>query len=97
MDIRFIVDINAGKLAKWLRIMGYDALIFRDKDDSDMIKIALKQNRVILTKDSGIIKRRIVTDGTLKAVLVEGEDHELPLQQVVNELGLDYHFNPFLV
>ena len=38
MDMKFIVDINVGKLAKWLRIMGYDALLFKDKDDSDMVK-----------------------------------------------------------
>jgi uncharacterized protein with PIN domain len=95
MDIKFIVDINAGKLAKWLRMMGYNAVLFRDKDDSDMIRIALQQNRVILTKDTEILKRRLVTSGKLKTILVEGEDPELQLQQVVNELGLDYHFNPF--
>jgi uncharacterized protein with PIN domain len=97
MDIKFIVDINAGKLAKWLRMMGYNAVLFRDKDDSDMIRIALQQNRVILTKDTEILKRRLVTSGKLKTILVEGEDPELQLQQVVNELGLDYHFNPFSI
>lgn len=95
MDMRFIVDINAGKLAKWLRIMGYDALLFRDKDDGDMIRLALKENRTILTKDTGILKRRLVTSGTLKAILIESEDTELQLQQVVRELGLDYHYSPF--
>jgi uncharacterized protein with PIN domain len=95
MDIRFIVDINAGKLAKWLRIMGYNALLFRDKDDGDMVRIALKEKRTILTKDTGILKRRLITSGTLKAILVEGEDPELQIQQIVNELGLDYHYSPF--
>jgi uncharacterized protein with PIN domain len=97
MDTRFIVDINAGKLAKWLRIMGYDAVLFRDKDDSDMIKIALRENRTILTKDTEILKRRLVTSGKLKTILIEGEDPELQLQQIVGELGLDYHFNPFSI
>jgi uncharacterized protein with PIN domain len=97
MDIGFIVDINAGKLAKWLRIMGYDALLFRDKDDSDMVRIALQQNRIILTKDTEILKRRLITQGKLKAILVEDEDSELQLQQVARELGLDYRFNPFSI
>lgn len=97
MDIKFIVDINAGKLAKWLRIIGYNAILFRDKDDSDMIKIALQESRVILTKDTGILKRRLVTSGKLKTILIEGEDPELQIQQVVGKLGLDYHFNPFSI
>jgi uncharacterized protein with PIN domain len=97
MDIKFIVDINAGKLAKWLRIMGYNAVLFRDKEDSEMVRLALQQNRVILTKDTEILKRRLVTSGKLKTILIEGEDPELQLRQVVNELGLDYHFNPFSI
>jgi uncharacterized protein with PIN domain len=95
MDMKFIVDINVGKLAKWLRIMGYDAILFKDKDDSDMVKIALRQDRTILTKDTGIMRRRLVTNGKLKALLIEGENSELQIQQVANKLDLDFHFNPF--
>jgi uncharacterized protein with PIN domain len=97
MDIKFIVDINAGKLAKWLRIMGYDALLFNDEDDGKMIKIALNENRVILTKDSQITKRRLVTSGKLKAVLVEGDDPKTQLRQITSALDLDYQFKPFSV
>jgi uncharacterized protein with PIN domain len=97
MDIKFIVDINAGKLAKWLRIMGYDALLFNDEDDGKMIKIALNENRVILTKDSQITKRRLVTSGKLKAVLIEGDDPKTQLRQIASALDLDYHFKPFSV
>lgn len=95
MDMKFIVDINVGKLAKWLRIMGYDALLFKDKDDSDMVKIALRQERIILTKDTGIMKRRLVTNGKLKALLIEGENSELQIRQVAEMFGLDFHYNPF--
>jgi uncharacterized protein with PIN domain len=97
MDIKFIVDINAGKLAKWLRIMGYDALLFNDEDDGKMIKIALNENRVILTKDSQITKRRLVTSGKLKAVLIEGDDPKTQLRQIASALDLDYQFKPFSV
>ena len=33
-NLKFIVDNNVGKLAKWLRIMGYDTLLFNNSDDS---------------------------------------------------------------
>ena len=94
MDIRFIVDINAGKLAKWLRIMGYNALLFRDKDDGEMVKIALREGRVILTKDTGIIKRRLVTNGKLKAILISQENAKAQLLEVVKTLNPN-HWKPF--
>ena len=97
MEIKFIVDNNVGKLAKWLRIMGYDALFFSGADDGGMVKVALAQNRVILTKDTEVMKRRLVTSGKLKAILIEGDDVEAQLHQVVEALGLDYHFSPFSI
>ena len=97
MAIKFIVDNNVGKLAKWLRIMGYDALLFSGVDDGRMVKMALAQNRVILTKDSQIMERRLVTSGRLKAVLIEDDDVKAQLRQVVTALNLDYHFRPFSI
>ena len=97
MEIKFIVDNNVGKLAKWLRIMGYDALLFSGEDDSRMVKVALAQNRVILTKDTQIMSRRLVTSGRLKAILIEDDDIEAQLHQVVEALNLDYHFRPFSI
>ena len=95
MEIKFIVDNNVGKLAKWLRIMGYDALLFTGDDDSGMVKIALAEDRVILTKDSQIMKRRLITSGRLKAMLIADDDVMAQLRQVVHTLDLDHHFNPF--
>jgi uncharacterized protein with PIN domain len=93
--IKFIVDINAGKLAKWLRIMGYDTLLFMDKDDGQMVKIALRDSRIILTKDSQFLKRRIITSGKIRAMLVEGEDSKGQLKQVTEAFKLDYQHKPF--
>jgi len=97
VEIKFIVDNNVGKLAKWLRIMGYDALLLSGEDDGRMVKVALAQNRVILTKDTQIMRRRLVTSGRLKAILIEDDDVEAQLHQVVEALSLDYHFRPFSI
>ncbi|MBC8511939.1 MAG: Mut7-C RNAse domain-containing protein [Dehalococcoidia bacterium] len=97
MEIKFVVDNNVGKLAKWLRIMGYDALLFREKDDGEMIKIALSDNRVVLTKDTQIMQRRLITSGRLKAILIEDDDSKAQLRQVADALGLDYQLRPFSV
>jgi len=93
--VKFIVDSNVGKLARWLRMMGYDALFYQDIDDDKMIKIALSQNRAVLTKDTQIMKRRVVTNGKLKALLITDDDPKIQLRQVVKQLGLSCKMRPF--
>ncbi len=75
--------------------MGYDTLFFEGGDDSLMVKAALAQGRVILTKDTEIMRRRVVTSGRLKVVLIEGDDPELWLKQVTENLKLNCQFRPF--
>jgi len=86
-----------GKLAKWLRVMGYDTLFFGGSDDSGMIAIALAEDRVILTRDTQIMKRRVVTSGQLKAILIQSDKPELQMQQVIDTLDLDCRFKPFSI
>lgn len=95
MEIKFIVDNNVGKLARWLRMMGYDTLLFKQKNDSKMIKIALHENRVILTRDTQLMKRRVITSGKLKAVLITQDDPKAQLQETAANLNLSYSFSPF--
>jgi len=95
MEIKFIADNNVGKLARWLRLMGYDTVLLEQKDDKQMIGIALSNARVILTKDAQFMKRRLVTDGKIKAVHIKHDDPRLQVQEVVKTLELDYHFKPF--
>jgi len=94
-EYRFIVDHNVGKLAKWLRMMGYDSLFFNGSDDSDMVKQALAEHRIILTRDRAIMKRRVVTKGQINAVLIDSEEPEQQLRQVMDILDLDCRFRPF--
>ncbi|MAM65290.1 MAG: hypothetical protein CL702_02780 [Chloroflexi bacterium] len=60
---RFVVDINVGRLAKWLRVMGYDAIFPKENGDNELVRIALRENRVIVTRDAGIALRRVVRLG----------------------------------
>jgi len=96
-DLKFIVDINVGKLARWLRMMGYDTLLFDGPDDGQMLKIALEQDRVILTKDSQFLKRRLITSGTARALFTGGDDPQKQLKLVVDTFQLDYKHKPFTI
>ncbi len=93
MKTRFIVDTNVGKLAKWLRIMGYDALFINGIDDDQLIKIALEEKRIILTRDTHIFERRIASK--LKGILIENDDIWTQLRQVVHTLNLRYKRRQF--
>jgi uncharacterized protein with PIN domain len=94
---KFIVDTNVGKLVKWLRIMGYDTLFFNGGDDASMVAIALAERRVILTRDSQIVKRRVVTSGQLRTILVESDNPELQIKQVIETMNLNCQFRPFTI
>ncbi|HLE02408.1 MAG TPA: Mut7-C RNAse domain-containing protein [Dehalococcoidia bacterium] len=93
--MKFLVDMNVGKLARLLRMMGYDALLFQGHDDGALVKRALAEGRVVLTKDGQVFQRRVVRLGRLKALRIEGEDPFLQLRQVVEAFRLKYDYRPF--
>ncbi|MBN3036217.1 MAG: Mut7-C ubiquitin/RNAse domain-containing protein [Bacteroidales bacterium] len=61
--IRFIVDVHLGKLARYLRMLGFDTLYRNDYEDNQIISIAAAEKRIILTRDIGILKNNAVTHG----------------------------------
>jgi uncharacterized protein with PIN domain len=92
---KFIVDCNVGKLTKWLRLMGYDVRFFNGRDDSHLVVTAQAEGRVILTRDTQIMKRRVITSGKLKAILIQSDKPERQIHQVIDALDLDSQFKPF--
>lgn len=92
---KFIVDRNVGKLARWLRLMGYDTRFFDGSDDAELVAIARAEGRVILSRDTQIMKRRLITSGQIKAVLIESDQPGRQIHQVIDTLGLDSRFRPF--
>jgi len=96
-NLKFIVDCNVGKLVKWLRLMGYDTRFFNGSNDSHLVAAALAEGRVILTRDTQIMKRRVVTSGQIRAVLILNDEPELQIRQVIDALDLDCQFKPFTI
>jgi uncharacterized protein with PIN domain len=61
--VRFILDVHLGKLARYLRLLGFDTYYDTRYNDDEIIQMALQQHRIILTRDIGLLKNRIVTHG----------------------------------
>ena len=60
-----MLDVHLGKLARRLRLLGFDCLYRNDYPDREIIHDALVQQRAILTRDRGILKHRSVIYGLL--------------------------------
>ncbi len=81
---RFIADSMLGRLARWLRLLGHDTVYEPRWDDRTIIRIAVRDRRTILTRDRGLMARKIVRDG----LLVDSEDLAAQLRQVLRAFKL---------
>lgn len=57
-ELRFLLDVHLGTLARRLRLVGVDAAYDRDADDDELIERANAARRVLLTQDRGLLRRR---------------------------------------
>jgi uncharacterized protein with PIN domain len=56
-EVRFLADAMLGRLATWLRVLGYDAEYERGKDRL-LVERARREERILLTRDTGLLRRR---------------------------------------
>jgi uncharacterized protein with PIN domain len=81
--MKFIVTKELGRLAKWLRILGYDTAYFKEDKLSSLLIKSLQENRVILTRNNKLKSHRGSRNLIIKSDFVNEQ-----LQQVVKELAL---------
>ena len=60
---RFVLDTHLGRLARYLRLLGFDCLYRNDFHDDELARISDEQQRTLLTRDRILLQRRIVTRG----------------------------------
>jgi uncharacterized protein with PIN domain len=76
-------------------MMGYNSVFFNGDDDSQMVKQALAEGRIILTRDTGMMRRRAISSGRVQAVLITSEEPERQMQQLMSILDLKGQSRPF--
>ena len=79
---RFVADVMLGRLARWLRALGYDTLYLRDAPDRRLLAIALAERRRLLTRDAALARR-----AREAGLLVRAEALDAQLQEVVRACG----------
>lgn len=62
-EVRFILDTHLGKLANYLRLMGFDTLYRNDLGDDALTAGSIEERRILLTRDTGLLKRKEITHG----------------------------------
>ncbi|MGM0645089.1 MAG: Mut7-C RNAse domain-containing protein [Thermodesulfobacteriota bacterium] len=88
---RFLVDVNVGKLARMLRMLGFDAADNPVENDADLAARAVAEQRIVLSKDAGLLKRKAV----VWARHLRSEDPQAQLREVVWFFGLARQSAPF--
>jgi uncharacterized protein with PIN domain len=89
--MKFIADCMLGKLAKWLKILGFDVSYFPRIGDDELLSLAQKEDRVLLTRDTGLVEKAKAP----KAFLVKSENWSEQVRQVLNEFNLWMEASPY--
>ncbi len=90
-EVSFLADAHLGKLARLLRLLGFDTLYGRELDDADIAEEAARQHRIVLTRDRGLLKRSVVRHG----YWVRSDDPEEQAREVVRRFDLAGKARPF--
>jgi hypothetical protein len=82
--VKFVVDVMLGKLAKWLRILGFDTEFSHRADDDDLLATARRDGRTLLTRDRALLQRA----KGISSLLITSEVWEDQVRQVLSHFGI---------
>ena len=89
--IRFIADVHLGRLAKYLRMVGFDTVYSNSLEDPEIVRLATAQKRIILTRDLALLKNSQVTHG----YYVRSDQPNEQLAEAIQRFDLKDQIKPF--
>ncbi|MCI4566763.1 Mut7-C ubiquitin/RNAse domain-containing protein [Lysobacter sp. CFH 32150] len=88
---RFVLDVHLGRLAAYLRLLGFDCLYRNDYHDDELLTISRAEHRTVLTRDTGLLKRAALTHGAFLHAI----DPRRQLREVLDRFQLESRIAPF--
>ena len=90
-DPRFVLDQHLGRLAAYLRMLGFDVWHRVPSPDEELAAVSSSEGRLLMTRDVGLLKRKEVRRG----YFVRATDRQEQLAEVVRRFGLADQIHPF--
>lgn len=90
-DPRFVLDVHLGRLARRLRVLGFDALHRPDWADDALVAVSLAEHRILLSRDRRLLQRPAVTHG----YRVQAIRPDAQMEEVVRRFDLWGRLRPF--
>jgi uncharacterized protein with PIN domain len=88
---RFVLDTHLGRLAAYLRALGFDTRYQSQCTDEELARLSRDEHRILLTRDAGLLKRSAVTHGHLMRTTIP----RLQLAEVTGRFDLRRSIAPF--
>lgn len=89
--VRFVLDTHLGKLASYLRMLGFDTLYSSDFIDDMLAEVSANEQRILFTRDRGLLKRNEITHG----YFVRNTDPPAQLVEILRRFDLFRFIKPF--
>jgi len=90
-DLKFVLDVHLGKLAAYLRMLGFDAAYRNCASDPELVEAAVAEQRILLTRDRGLLKYSAVTRG----YWLRETDSRRQVAEIMRRFDLSRAFRPF--
>lgn len=88
---KFILDVHLGKLARHLRLLGFDTMYDCQYDDKTIVQLSQQEHRIILTRDVGLLKNKVITHG----YWIRNIQPEQQVEEVLKRFDLRQQCHPF--
>ena len=88
---RFVLDVHLGRLAAYLRLLGFDTAYRNDYEDLEIAGTALHEKRIVLTRDIGLLKHNAISHGAF----LRATQPLRQLREVLDRFQLEGMLNPF--
>ena len=88
---RFVLDVHLGTLTRRLRLLGFDCWYRNDTEDAELARVAVDQDRILLTRDRQLLMRRVIVHGYCP----RSSDPDTQALEVVRRYQLADRIEPF--